>query len=157
MKRFLRRIRGIIGTAITWAVGWGAVLAGLHLFGLSPILGLGDSAFFGSIIGFMAGGSFAVMLTVGEGRRRLDQLSLGRVGLWGAIGGIAVVYWAHGPIPWSAFFQFPGAFVYGTLLTFGPPCLLGAGFAAGSVAIARQADKKLIEGQRESLQSLEGE
>ena len=157
MGRFLRRLRGIIGTAITWGLGWGAAAAVLQLFGFGLTSGLGGSAFLGSILGFMAGGSFAVMLTVGDGRRRLDQLSLGRVGLWGAIGGIAVAYWLNSPIAWSALFELPGPFIYGALVTFVPPCLLGAGFAAGSVALARRTDTKLIEDQRESLLSLEGE
>ena len=155
MKRFLRRIRGILGTALTWAIGWGAAGAGLHLFGIGLSRHLGETAFFGAFLGFLAGGSFAVTLAAIEGRRRLDQLSLGRVGLWGALGGVAVAYWFVGPISWSAFSVYPVLFIKGMAYTFVPPILLGAGFAAGSVALARRGDNKMIEDQRESLLGLE--
>ena len=77
------------------------------------------------IAGFLAGGSFAVILSLAERRTQLEDLSLKRVGAWGALGGLLVVgvvgvvfgasFWGEG---------FVGA-------------LFGAGSASGSVALGR--------------------
>jgi hypothetical protein len=116
---------------------------------------LAGAAISGIVFGFVAGSSFAVILSLTERRRRLDQLSLKRVALWGGIGGAAL----------SLFFApyFLGAgFPLGLLITtyfvpLGITGLLGAGFASGSVALARRAGPKLIEGDHEGLPALEGE
>jgi len=158
VKGFLRRLRGIFGTAIIWAFGWSGVSALLGLLiGLPngiPLRLIGPIALSGSFLGFIAGGSFAVLLSVLERRRTLDQLSLWRVALWGGIGGMALLFLAA---PRLVAAGIPlGQVLTSYLLPLAVNGLLGAGFAAGSVALARREDTRLIEGDDSALM-LEGE
>ena len=150
MKKWLRRIRGAIGTGLTWAAAWfGAgmiMLLGLLLAtgstGADVPYPLGFGAF-----GFVAGVTFSGVLGLVEGRRRFDQMSLPRFAGWGAVGGLllsavfvsAVALVAEGP----AFF--------GNLVVLGPVfAVAGAGCAAGSLALARTAeDRDLLEASAE--------
>ena len=148
MKGFLKRLRGIIGTGLTWAVGFVAI-------------GLGDIVVHGSweyifrrmpgdvILGFIFGGAFAVVLSVAERHRRLEDLSLWRVALWGAsgafltLGATYLVFWGEllavnwGEVLWLA--------------------LIAGGFSSGSLALARRGESKLLEGEDDSVLSLEEE
>ena len=40
MKGFLRRLRGIIGTGLTWAIGWAGVTVALDLLWGFPVGGV---------------------------------------------------------------------------------------------------------------------
>lgn len=140
MKSLVRKLRGVIGTGLTWAVGWAAVSVGLSLLGGVPFRFLGQVAFSGLAQGFIGGSAFAVILSIAERRHTLKELSLGRVALWGGIGGMfllfpATLYLLPTRIP-SVSLLMP-LFIDG---------LLGAGFAAGSVALARRADTDLLQG-----------
>ena len=150
MKGFLRRLRGIIGTGLTWAIGWPIVNLGFGiLIGLPPRF-LGPIAISSLFSGFLAGATFAVILSIVERRHTLEDLSLKRTALWGGIGGILL---RAAVLP----FVLPlGVPAYSLLLPFVVDGLTGAGFASGSVALARRADKNLIEGD-EPLPALEGE
>lgn len=89
MKTGLRRIRGAVGMGLTWAAAW---------FGAGAIVVLGfllttgsrpDAPFpllFGAF-GFVAGVIFSGVVSLVEGRRRFDQMSLPRFAAWGAAGG----------------------------------------------------------------------
>src|SRR5689334_13583225 len=86
MRKWLRRIRGAIGTGFTWAAAWFAVgFVPRWIFGINsdlpfPIL-------FGAL-GFIAGLTFSGLLVLTDGRRRFDQMSLPRFAVWGATGGL---------------------------------------------------------------------
>ena len=100
----------------------------------------------GGFFGFVLGSGFASILSLTERHRKLGDLSLPRVGLWGAIGGFLVTV---------AFNLVLGGTIYwGAVLTV---ALFSAGFSSGSVALAKRSDAKLIEGADESGLSLEGE
>jgi hypothetical protein len=100
MKHWIRRIRGGIGIALTWAAGWmpiGALTAlGLWVV-FKPALafnnpGLGrfvamSAVIFGAL-GFVAGSIFSAVLRVAEGRRRFDELTLPRFAAWGGVAGL---------------------------------------------------------------------
>jgi hypothetical protein len=146
MKRWLRRIRGAIGTGLTWAAAWfGAGM--IMLLGLLLVTGstgadvpypLGFGAF-----GFVAGVTFSGVLGLVDGRRRFDQMSLLRFAGWGAAGGFLL----------SAIFVLAvalaedSAFLW-NLVVLGPVfAVAGAGSAAGSLALARRAE------DRESLET----
>ena len=147
MTGLLRRIRGIIKTGLTWAVGWGAGLGLLQIvvsIGAGYPLTLLGSIVGGAMSGFIAGASFATILSITERHRTLDQLSLKRVALWGSIGGAGLFLLV---VPQMLSAGMP----LGMLITayLGPTLiagLLGAGSAAGSVALARRGDESLIEG-----------
>ena len=93
---------------------------------------------------FFAGSLFAVILSIVERRHRLEELSLRRVALWGGLGtllaaGFGDLFFLH--VNWQ--------------MTV-PLILAAAGFSAGTVALAKRADRKLIEGEDPAL-SLEGD
>jgi hypothetical protein len=148
MKGFLKRLRGVITTGLTWAVGW-AVLWGVPVFILSRfgvfegftmrVFLLADLAVAGG--GFIAGSAFGVFLSIFERNKRLEDLSLKRIALLGGLGALALVA-IFGITLWLPIVVLTG---------------LGVGFASGSVALAKRADTKLIEGDDESLPALEGE
>lgn len=143
MRGFLRRIRGIMGTGLTWAAGFVGFFSVVQvaLVGL-PWEIFPDLAIRWALYGFVVGGSFAGILSLTERHRKLEDLSLRRVALWGAAGGLLVTIgmgFFYGIPPWWFFAEIS---------------LLSAGFSSGSVALARRADTKLIEGEGESLLSL---
>ncbi len=163
MKQWLKRIRGAVSTALTWAVAWGGVGAiiglvtgavwgtgtgSLIMTFLSPtMLGLiFGSALFGSVLlamcGFAGGAAFSVVLSVAEGRRRFDEMSLLRFAAWGAVGGLLLAMPPLLPVLLAAT-DLPALYWFGTSVVV---ALLGAGSAAGSLALARRADeRKLLE------------
>jgi hypothetical protein len=131
-----------MGVGITWGLSWGVIGAGIGLvIGVispeawdltNPIfvwaLGMG-------LYGFVSGVGFGTLLSMGEGRRTIRDLSLGRVAAWGILGSALV----------PLFFGMMGTFeagtttadVVGAMLVTG---LLGGTFAPGAVAIARRAE-----------------
>jgi hypothetical protein len=129
MNTLLRKLRGMLGVGITWAVGWGIVM-----FILGTIIGIVDPdsidpgeepwrlALMVSTVGFISGSAFALILSSAERRKSVKDLSTWRAALWGALGGAAL------PL----------------LTTMNDSVLLntiplGAIFAASTVAIARRA------------------
>jgi len=137
MKKWLRRIRGAMGMGLTWAAAWS---------GAGMIISLGFVLVTGSrpdppfplmlgVFGFIAGVIFSGVLSVVEGRRRFDQMSLRRFAAWGAAGGfllsatfVLAVSLAGDP-----------AFLW-NLVVVGPVfAVAAAGSAAGSLALARRA------------------
>ena len=151
MKGLLRRLRGIIGTGLTWAVGWAGLWGAVLLVGAG--LGRFQWLDFGSfvtaelgvaVIGFIAGSGFGVLLSILERHKKLENLSFRRIALWGGIGGLAL----------AAIFGLGLPNLALTIVL----TLAGIGSAAGSVALAKRAsDTKLIEGEEDPLLSLEGE
>lgn len=150
MRNWLQRVRGAIGMGLTWAAGWapiGAVVgAVLHVILPETPLGLGavvliNAATF-AVLGFVGGSLFAATLRLAEGHRRFDELSLPRFAGWGAVGGLALGAVAVMAGLWGA-----GLGPLGAAMT-GAAALLGAGSAAGSLALARRTnDPKQLEAE----------
>ncbi len=143
MKNWLRRIRGAFRMGLTWAAAWGGVGAILGLLGflgppfmgppfMEPLGGLLGGVSFG-VAGFIAGASFSTVLGIAEGRRRFDEMSLPRFAFWGAAGGLLLS---------MLFFLLGGGVSLDSLGTYGVITLLGAGSAAGSLALARRTDDR---------------
>jgi hypothetical protein len=146
MKKWLRRIRGAVLMGLTWAVVWApiAVLIGMIV---DPDGSMDEMwPAIGAYPGFLCGVIFSAVLAIAARRRRLDELSLARVGAWGALAGLLL-----GMVP----------FVVGEPTSDRPLWLLGAVFicsttvlgavsAAGSLAIARRSQEKelLVPGGR---------
>ncbi len=140
MKKWLKRIRGALGMGLAWAAVWtgvGAIVGVVAwVLGLDPASGIAEGAAVGVIMGFVAGATFSTVLGITEGRRRFDEMSLPRFAGWGAVGGLLIGVLIVGG---AVFAPGPGSVV--GLLT-----LLGAGSAAGSLALARRADdRELLE------------
>ena len=138
MNTWLTRIRGAVLLALTWAVVWApvGVLIGMIV---DPDDSMDEMwVAVGAYPGFLCGAVFCAVLGIAEGRRRFNELSLSRVGAWGAVSGLLV-----GVLP----------FVLGTLSTelplwlwgvviIGPVTLLSSVSAIGSALLARMAKKR---------------
>jgi hypothetical protein len=144
----LKRLRGVLGTAATWAAGWfglGAVGWGLGLFPEGLAFAIPTAGVLATV-GAIAGAGFAVVLGFTDRRRTLDELTLPRIAAWGAIGGILI------GVPMSIGM---GPLGYIGLSSF--LAILGAGSAAGSLALARVADDRVtIEKGDEAMQVQSG-
>jgi hypothetical protein len=137
----LRKARGLLGVGVTWGALWAVIGAGV-----GAIIGIVDpSAWtFGNPIvewalgigayGLVSGVCFGGLLVLGEGRKTLHDLALGRVAVWGVLGAAFV----------PPLFGLLGTFPAGTTLldvlgAVGVTAFLGGAFASSSVAIARRA------------------
>ena len=87
MKKFFRKLRGLAGVGLTWGTLWGAIGAGIALVIGDPIL---DWAPGMGLYGFVSGVGFGSLLSLGEGRKTLRDLSLRKVAMWGVLGSAAV-------------------------------------------------------------------
>jgi len=148
MNKWLRRIRGAVGTGLTWAAAWfGAgmiLLLGLVLVTGSTGADVPYPLGFGAM-GFVAGVTFSVVLGLAEGRRRFDQMSLPRFAGWGAVGGFSL-----SAIFVSAVALGEGPAFLGNLVVLGPIfATAGAACAAGSLVLARRADGRESLGARD--------
>jgi hypothetical protein len=142
MKKWLRRIRGAVGMGLTWALVWApaAVLIG---FLMDPDGSMDEMwVAIGAYPGFLGGVVFSAVLAIAARRRRLEDLSLSRVALWGGAAGLLV-----GVLPFTigeSTSEIPlwllATVVIGTIT------LLSAVSAAGSLALARMAEKRALGG-----------
>lgn len=87
---WLGRIRGAVLTGLTWAVAW-ALLAVLVGMIVDPDGSMDEMwVAIGGYPGFLCGALTSAVLGVAGDRRRFDELSLFRVGAWGAVAGLLV-------------------------------------------------------------------
>jgi len=131
MRTWLRRIRGAIGTGITWAAAWSAVGVAMRW-----VIGIETDAplplVFG-VFGFIAGVVFSGVLALTEGRRSFDQMSLPRFAGWGAVGGLLL----------SAVFAKVASLGWGDVLALAPTLAVASAVcASGSLALARRAVRR---------------
>ena len=135
MSKWLKRIRGALGIGLTWAVAWGFVgaLLGLSLVGPSAI---GAVSLSFALYGFICGGGFSVLLGLTEGRRTFEEMSLKRFAVCGALAPLLMQVML---VTALAFWGDPGQLL-NRLISATILALLGAGSAAGSLALARRAD-----------------
>ena len=137
MRTWLRRIRGATGMGVTWAAAWFAAgLVPRWVFGVNTDVPL-PLVF--SLFGLMAGVVFSAVLTMTEGRRRFDQMSLPRFAGWGAIGGLLL----------SALLAEAGSLGWGDVLALAPTlAIASAACASGSLAMAKRAVRRELPDRR---------
>ena len=148
-----KRIRGVLGIGALWSIPAGVVgaIGGAvaSLLGGPPLLAamVSGSATMGILFGVMGSG-FAAVLTLAERKRSLNELSPWRAGIWGVIGGGALVgaytLWFLTTLPIGVTPEVISGIVSGGLVFAG----LGGALATGTVAIARRAPGE-IEGRPE--------
>jgi hypothetical protein len=157
---WLRRIRGAIGMGVTWAIAWGlfGLLIGLTSF-VTPFLPW--DTFFRyfdaplpalAVPGFFGGMIFSVVLGVVARNRRFNELSMKKFAAWGALGGALlsvvpatmVTLGIATPAPWLNIWL-------ATAVIAPPLMLLGAGSAAGSLAIARKGESRIGAGDAAAM------
>lgn len=149
MPRWLRLIRGTIGTGLTFAVGVGAlasIVGGLAWLG-GKMSGVDVLRVAGrlSVVGFLLGIAFSGILILTARGRQFGKLSLGLVSALGAGAGLA--YYAflamNGGRHWS-----PQAAIVNFVLLI----VMGAGSSTATVLIARRSRSALK--SSDELQSL---
>lgn len=151
MGTWLKRIRGAIGMGLIWAFGWGVggIMIGVasNLFPSLPWWGTFFKYFDAplpalAMPGFFAGVFFSIIVGFTGRRHRFSELSMRSFALWGALGGMTVVFLpammaavglASLSIPMSELL---------TVLTVAsvPVALLSSGFAASYLAVARRGE-----------------
>jgi hypothetical protein len=147
---------------VAWAAGW--ALTGL-LIGVASVLlpGLPWSAFFKifdaplpalAVPGFFGGVIFATVLGIAGRRRRFEELSLARFTAWGALAGVmlGLVPAAMVGIGLAHISDSAAGLWRLTAIISGPLALLSAGSAAGSLLLARKAER-LGAGETQLLES----
>jgi hypothetical protein len=142
MRMWLQRLRGAIGMGLAWAASWtpigAAVDAVLHYVLPGTPISLGSAVILNATtfaaLGFVGGTIFSTVLRLAEGRHRFDELSMARFVAWGAVGGLLLGGTAVATGLWGASLGPLGASMIAVAT------ILAAGSAAGSLALARQAD-----------------
>ena len=132
MKRLLRGLRGVVSIGLTWAVGWGilgTLLAAILRIFRPEDFDAGENELVAGALfamaGFLCGSAFSLLFALAERRRAVDELSVLRAAVWGGLGA--------GALP------FLTTMTDSMVIVFAP---LGAAFAAGAVALAKQAARR---------------
>jgi len=144
MPRWLRVIRGMLGTGLTFAVGVGSV--GLLLGIVALALGAASPSDFGmvgklSVIAFLVGVGFSGALAITAHGRTFEKISLRYVSALGAGGGL-LYYLFIGFM--NGFSRWSPLNAIGNLLIL---TLLGSGSAAATLLVARKAAGALKSGE----------
>jgi hypothetical protein len=141
MKKWLRRIRAGLVMGLTWALVWAPV--GLLIGMIVDPDGSMDEPWIavGTLPGFLGGVAFATVLGIVGRRRRFDELSVPRFAVWGAAAGLLV----GGTWLVIALLSDPPRWLLNGLVV-GSVTLLSAVSAAGSLALARMAEKRELPG-----------
>lgn len=150
MGSFLRKLRGILRTGLTWAGAWsiaGTLLqAGLHILGIARAPDLAVAPLMWGVMGFYGGSAFGALLSLTEGRKTLEKLRIGRVAIWGLVAGLAI------PVLYELL---RGDLQALSLVTFSMEALivgpLSAVSAAGMTAIAKSASAGRLESEEEPV------
>ncbi len=144
MPRWIRVIRGMIGTGLTFATGVGVASSVLGLAGLAigELSGRELVQMVGkfSVVAFIVGVAFSSVLALVARGRSFDRLSLRYVTALGAGGGMLYFVFIaamNGARVWTA---------SAAVLNFAVLVLLGAGAAAGMLLVARRARSVLAPG-----------
>jgi hypothetical protein len=146
MKKWLRRMRGAVRMGFVWGIAWwlvGMLIELVHDVWPNPLGALVDiwPAALG-IPAFLGGLTFSALLGIVGRRRRFEELSLPGFAALGALGGVLV---SLGPALMVAvgFASVHGPYTVWqvTAPMMIPLALVGATSAAGSLMLARKAER----------------
>lgn len=139
MKKWGRRIRAAIGMGLIWGAAWFG--AGILLARVPGFYSDLPFALLFAPLGFVTGIIFSGILVVIERRRRFDRVALSRFAGWGAVSGLLL----SGIFVVAAALR--GETMWGEFLVFGPAlAMASAACAAGSLAMARRAERRELRG-----------
>ena len=148
MTPIVRLFRGVLGTALVWGVAWLTVGVALGIYRALKIFGrlypvptywwtiVSTVAAIWAVWGVVSGAAFAIALAIAERRRNLAELSTLRVAIWGAVGAnfLPLGYFA------VVLTQKSDVALLGPFAIVASVCtMLGAGAAAGTLALARRS------------------
>jgi hypothetical protein len=143
LTKWLRRIRGAVLMGLTWALVWAPV--GLLIGMILDPDGSMDEPWVlvGTYPGFLSGVIFSVVLGIAARRRRLDELSVAKVGGWGAVAGVII-----GSLPFVLGDQGPNVERVWLLpvVVISSITLLSAASAAGSLVLAKKSERRELAG-----------
>lgn len=138
MKQWVKRGRDAVLLGLAWAVVWAPIAVLLGVFVIDPDNSMDEMWFVvGAYPGFLCGVIFSALRGLGEGRRRLDELSLPRAGTWAAVSGVLV-----GALPFALGTQNPDNPAWLGIAVVGSIALLSVVSAVGSVLLARIAKQR---------------
>src|SRR5687768_7196443 len=124
---------------LTWALIW--VPVGLLIGMIGDPDGTMDEPWLlvGTYPGFLSGVIFSVVLGIAARRRRLDELSVAKVGGWGAVAGLII-----GSLPFVLGDQGPNVERVWLLpvVVISSITLLSAASAAGSLVLAKKSEDR---------------
>ncbi len=148
MKTWGRRIVAAVGMGLIWGAAWFA--AGLLLARVPGFFSGLPFALVFAPLGFITGVIFSGLIVAIEGRRGFERTSLARFAGWGAASGLLLT----GIFVVGAGLR--GEAWWGELLLFGPSLAIASAVcAAGSLAIARRAERRELPG--DGVHPAEGE
>ena len=154
MNKWLRRIRGAVGTGLVWAAAWavGGLLIGVTSL-LLPFLPW-DSFFrvFDAplpalaIPGFFAGVFFSMVLGIAGRGRKFSELSVPQFAAWGAVGGLLLILFPFALVAVGlASREGSDISAWQIIAAIGPLfILLSALSASGSLVLARRAENRAV-------------
>jgi hypothetical protein len=143
VKRWLRRLRGALGMGLSWAVAW-APLGLLIMMIVDPTDAMDEPwLLIGAYPGFLGGVLFSAVLGIAAGRRRFDELSLSRFGALGAASGLLLGLLPFGILAGGTAGAGLPLWLLG-VATMGTTSLLGALSAAGTLALARLSEDRVL-------------
>ncbi len=97
MKRWVKRLRGVLGIGSVWGLVCG--VAGAAVGGISGFItgSLIEALVIGGVgarlMGFVLGSGFATVLTLMDRKKTLEQLTPRRAGLWASRSELACPWW----------------------------------------------------------------
>ena len=145
MPRWLRLVRGMLGTGVAFAVGGPAIVAtiglGFWLFGNASLGGVAFTAARSSVVSFVIGVLFSGILALAAHGRGFEKLSFRLfTALGGGVGFAAFI--AMGLSGAFSAWSFDTGFLNFVLLT-----SIGAGAAAATLLVARKATAAVGSGE----------
>ena len=147
MQTWLKRIWSTVLMGLAWGVAWAPIAVLLGVFVIDPDNSMDEMWFIvGAYPGFLCGVIFSALRGLGEGDRRLDQLSLPRAGAWAVVSGVLV-----GALPFALGSQNPENPSWLGLAVIGSFSLMSAISAVASVLISRTAKGRVLRGAGANL------
>lgn len=144
--RIVPILRGIVTTALTWAVVW--IPFSLIPFGLGALFGadlslrlLGALVAGQAVTGAINGAVFAGLLAVVGRRRTFESLSLPWFAAWGAVGGALFPVAVRAALFATTDLPIPASALVSGLVT---SALVGASCATLTLSIARRASQPVL-------------
>jgi hypothetical protein len=161
MNKWMKRVRGALGMGFTWAIGW-AVFGVLVAASTTVLPGFPGGPFFEifdapapalAVPGFIGGILFSIVLGIAARHRRLDEISLPRFALWGALGGLllALLPDAMAAVGLVTLNEQELGMWEITAAIAAPLIVLCSASAAGSLLLARRAQRNAMLSARKTL------
>lgn len=147
MPQPLKNVRNAVLLGFAWALAWAPVAVLLGIFIIDPDNSMDEMwVAIGAYPGFLCGVLFYALRGLGEGGRRLSELSLPRAATWATVSGVLV-----GAVPFALGTPSPDNPAWLGLAVMGSFILMSVVSGVASVLIARTATQRESRGARASL------